>query len=121
MTTYIIIAVVVVLVLGVAAYLATRQRHTKHRQVAAEIRSEADFHRTEIDQSSQQAAEAAARADLARAEAERVEQEAAEAQRRLEMDQARHEDVLREADSIDPDVDHRADDYRPGGAGTREP
>ena len=89
--------------------------------VAAEIRSEADAQRTEIDQSGQQAAEAAARADLARAEAERVEQEAAEAQRQLEMDQARHEDVLREADSIDPDVDHRADDYRPGGAGSREP
>ena len=30
------------------------------------------------------------------------------------MTRAQHEDHLREADRVDPDVDHRADGYQPG-------
>ena len=46
------------------------------------------------------------------------------------MEQARQEDALREADRVDPDVNHRADDYAPPtpsmgtsstGSGTTEP
>ena len=36
------------------------------------------------------------------------------------MEEARHEDHLREADRIDPDVDHRADDYTPDARRTDE-
>ncbi len=44
--------------------------------------------------------------DISRARADEVRKEA-------DMDRARQEDTLREADRIDPDVDHRADDYSP--------
>ncbi len=38
----------------------------------------------------------------------------------MQVEEARQEDSLRAADSVDPDVDHRADGYRPGAAGGRE-
>ncbi len=112
-TAIMIIVIVVVLLVAAAAVVSSRRRQGARRHRATEIRSEADAQLGAVDASSEQAAAAQARAEAARAEAERSEQEAAEAQRRLDLEQATWEDALREADAIDPDVDHRADDYRP--------
>jgi hypothetical protein len=60
-----------------------------------------------------QARDAEANAARARAEAERAERQAAEAGRARDMERAAHEDQIREADRLDPDVDHRSDDYVP--------
>ena len=60
-----------------------------------------------------QAQEAEARAQQARAQAERAEAEAHEARTVHQVEEAEHEDRIREADRIDPQVDHKADDYSP--------
>jgi FtsZ-interacting cell division protein ZipA len=114
-TTVIVIAIVVVLLLVViGAVLASRRTKEHRRQQAEQVRAEAAAHTGEVRSSHEDLAVAQSRADIARVEAERAEAEAAEARRVLDMDRARHEDRLREADAIDPDVDHRADDYEPG-------
>lgn len=112
-TTVIVVAVVVVLLVAVAAWLGSRRSKAHRRHEAAEVRAEAAAHTDSIHSSHEDLAVAESRADIARAEAERAEREAAEAQRVLDMDRARQEDRLREADALDPDVDHRADDYEP--------
>ena len=61
--------------------------------------------------SPRQAQEAEARAQQARAQAERAEAEAHEARTVHQVEEAEHEDRIREADRIDPQVDHKADDY----------
>lgn len=112
-TTIIVIAVVVLLIVAVAAWLASRRSKTRRREQAAEVRAEAAAHTGTIHSSREELAVAESRADVARAEAERAEREAAEAQRELAMDQAVQEDRVRKADAIDPDVNHRSDDYEP--------
>ena len=113
-TTVIVVAVVVVLlIVAVAALLAARRKKTHRREQAAEVRAEAATHTGTISSTREELAVAESRADMARVEAERAEREAAEARRELDMDRALQEDRVREADAIDPDVDHRADDYEP--------
>jgi ABC-type Na+ efflux pump permease subunit len=116
----IVIVVVVVLAIAVAAYLMSKRRTEQRRHRADELRTKADAQLGAVDTSQQEAAAAEARAAVARAEAERAEQQATEAKRGLQFDEARREDALREADAVDPDVDHRSDDYRPGAAGGRD-
>ena len=57
--------------------------------------------------------EAERTAETARQEARRAEQESAVAQRAAAQARAQQEDVVREADRVDPVVDHRAEDYQP--------
>ena len=70
-------------------------------------------HASDLGAHRQEAHEAEVRAEAARLEAERARREADEASTALAQQEAVREDRLREADRLDPTVDHKADDYRP--------
>lgn len=116
---WIIVAVIVVLaVLALLAVLARKkkaQQHEQHQRThAEELRTQAVHKTPDLHQSKLQAQEAEAQALLARTEAERAEHRAAEANQGMTAEEAQREHMVREADRIDPDVDHRSNDYRPG-------
>ena len=113
-TEWIIVAVVVLVVLALVAWLVTRQRTKKQHEHAERLRREAHEHATQIPETRVRAKEAEAEAERARLEAERKAQQAREAQVAATQQQAVHEDRLRTADQIDPRVDTSSDDYRPG-------
>jgi outer membrane murein-binding lipoprotein Lpp len=110
--TVIVIVIAVLLIALIVSMVLKRNAETK-RAHAEQLRSEAATQSPAISDSQRQAEAAQAQAQLARVEAERAEQRANEAQQGAQVDQARQEDALREADRIDPDVDHRADGYAP--------
>ena len=109
-----IIAVVVVVLVALAAWLVTRQRAKKQHEHAEHLRQEAHEHATQIPETQVRAKEAEAEAERARLDAERKAQEARDAQVAATQQQAVHEDRLRTADEVDPRVDTSADDYTPG-------
>ena len=115
---WIIIAVVVVVLVALAAWLVTRQRAKKQHEHAEHLRQEAHEHATQIPETQVRAKEAEAEAERARLDAERKAQEARDAQVAATQQQAVHEDRLRTADEVDPRVDTSADDYTPGPAQT---
>lgn len=120
---WIILAVVLVLLIAAAIVLALRAKKKRElaqqQQRAHELRHEAETqHAGGLSVAQREAQEAEAKAQLARAEAERAEAERLRAEEGLAQQEARREDTLREADRLDPDVDHRADDYTPGTTGT---
>ena len=115
-----IIAVVVVVLVALAAWLVTRQRAKKQHEHAEHLRQEAHEHATQIPETQVRAKEAEAQAERARLEAERADREARDAQVAATQQQAVHEDRLRTADQVDPRVDTTSDDYSPG-AGARDP
>lgn len=112
-----VVAVAVVLVIvGIVLTMSTRRKAAEmehDRSRAEEIRHEATA-TTGVRDSDLEAREAQIEADRAKLEAEQAETRAAEAQQGVQVEEARREDQLREADRLDPDVDHRADDYAPG-------
>jgi cytoskeletal protein RodZ len=114
----ILVIVILVIVAGVAYALMGNKRTAARRQEAETIRSEASENAAAVEAQRREAQEAAARAEVARAEAARAEQAAAEANQGVTVEEARVEDRLRTADRVDPDVDTRAEDYRPGETGT---
>jgi len=123
METLIIIVIVVVIIAAIAvvALMAARRRkEEERRRHADELRTKASAQSGAIEAAQREAAAEQARADAARLEAQEAEQRAAEAQRGLQFEEAQQEDSLRTADTVDPDVDHRSDGYRPGAAGSRE-
>lgn len=110
----IIVAVIVIAAL-IAGVMAARRRRLKQRAAqAAELRSAAMGQRPDIGTARREATESDANARLARAEADRAEEEAERSRRALAQEEAAHEDRLREADRLDPEVDHRSEDYEPG-------
>jgi hypothetical protein len=111
---WIIVAVVVVLlVLALLASVLGKRRKEQARLRAEELRREAVGRAPVVQDAQLQAQQAEAEAQRKRAEAERAEAEAAEARQGADVEHARHEDQIRTADRIDPDVDHKADDYAP--------
>jgi flagellar basal body-associated protein FliL len=115
MSTIIWIIVAVIVVLAVAALIAAMMRKRKAEQQrvhAQHLRREAVSNVDRVQQSDVEAKEAEARAERARLEAERAEAQAVEAQRAVDMERATYEDRIREADRIDPDVDHRTNQHR---------
>jgi FtsZ-interacting cell division protein ZipA len=122
------VVVVVVVVIGVLAMRAARARAMSRRaEQATGLRRDAVAHDSSIAQGRHQVTRAEAEAAVAKQRAEEAEQQAEAAREGLAHDEARREDLLREADRVDPSVDHRADDYRPtppatsGGAHAGEP
>jgi FtsZ-interacting cell division protein ZipA len=116
MPTWLIwVIVIVVVVVVVAALIAlTGKRQTANRRHRAEqLREEASTQAGALPESHRQAEELRAKADLAQAEAERAEEHAATAEQGHRVEQASYENKLREADRLDPDVDHRSSDYEP--------
>lgn len=115
-TIWIVVAVVVVLaVLTVAALLmkANKRKQEQRRLHAQELRAEAHTHTGAVTESQRDAQLKAAEAERARIEAARAEEQAAAARQAAQVAEARVEDRVREADRIDPDVDHRSGDYTP--------
>ena len=111
---WIVIAVVVVLaVVGLLVMAANKKKQEQRRTQAEELRTDAHAQSASVLDADRQARDAEAQAARARAEAARAEQQAAEAGRARDMERATHEDQIRQADRIDPDVDHRSDDYVP--------
>ncbi len=116
-TTVIVIIVIVLLVAAVAAFLLIqRNKRDKDARIARaeELRSQAAARaQTTIAPAQQEAAEAEAKAEEARLHAERAEAEAHEAKVAAQQVEAEHEAQVRDADRLDPRVDHKADDYSP--------
>lgn len=115
---WIVLAVIVIAVVALLALVMKQRTNQVHRARAAELRNEAAGQAGGLQESELRARDAQAEAERKRVEAERAEREAAEAQQAQAQEQATYEDRVREADRLDPDVDHRAEDYRPGGGST---
>lgn len=115
----VVAVVVVLLIVGLVTMMSSRRKaaETEHNRTRAEeIRHEATG-TTAVRDSDLEAREAQIEADRSRLEAEQAEARAAQAQQGVQVEDARREDKLREADRLDPDVDHRSDDYAPGTTG----
>jgi nitrogen fixation-related uncharacterized protein len=117
-TTQIVVLVVALLVAAVIVALLVRSMKAKSREDdrarAEQLRREADERAAATLPDSQIKAErAAAEAEEARRAAEAADQRAAEARVEVAQQEAAHEDLVRAADRLDPDVDHRSDDYAP--------
>ena len=113
---WIVVAVVIVVVVLVALAAWRRQHRKKMTARADALRQEARSHAPEVGENRLEAREAELRADAARLEAERARREAEAAQTALAQQEAAEEDRIREADRLDPTVDHEADGYRPTAA-----
>jgi hypothetical protein len=117
---WIIVAAVVVLALLAVAAVAMRKKQqikAEQRRVHAdELRHQATATTPNVTEAQLRAEEADAQASLARTEAQRADEQAALERQRLAAEEAQREDLVREADRLDPDVDHTADGYAPGEA-----
>jgi len=109
----IVLAVVIIALIGLLGFVMNKKKMERNRARAGGLRSEAGAAATEIPAAQVRAREAEARAERVRLEAQKAEEEAARANQALSTEQARYEDRVREADRLDPDVDHRARDYQP--------
>lgn len=119
MTTYIVIAVIVLVVLAVAAYVIRQKNREANIARAEQLRTQAVSEaQTTLPPAQDRAAEAEAKAEEARAAAERAQAEAEEARVAAAQAEAAHEGQVRAADRLDPRVDHKADDYAPQVGGT---
>jgi FtsZ-interacting cell division protein ZipA len=118
---WIVVAVVIVVV--VLALLALwRAQHRRTLAARAQtLREEARSHAPEVGQNRLEAHEAQVRADAAHLEAERARRDAEAAKTALAQQEAADEDRIREADRLDPAVDHEADGYRPTAEEDRPP
>ena len=114
----IVIAIIVIGLIGLAVWMSGKKKREHRRAEAERIRQEAAAHAGGLEESQVQAREAEARAEQARLQAQRAEEEAARAHQGVSQEQALHEDKLREADRLDPNVDHRAEDYHPDTSAT---
>lgn len=111
---WIVVAVVVALVvLALLGWAFGKKRKLDHRERASELRSDVQARSGGIVESDRDARAAQADAERARLEAERADARAREARVARDQERAELEDRVREADRVDPDVDHKADDYRP--------
>ncbi len=119
MTTFIVIAVIVLVVLAVAFVVIQRKNREADIERADELRTKAATEaRATIAPAQDRAATAEAEAAEARAVAEKAEAEAEAARLEAQQVEASHEAQVRAADRLDPRVDHKADDYAPQVAGT---
>lgn len=119
MTTLIVIAVIVLVVLAVAAYVIRQKNRETNVARADQLRNQAASQaQTTLPPAQDRAAEAEVKAEEARAAAERAQAEAEEARVAAAQAEAEHEAQVRAADRLDPRVDVKADDYAPQVGGT---
>jgi len=104
---------VIIALIAILGYVLNKKKMEQNRARAEGLRSEAGSTATVIPEAQVRAREAEARAERARLDAQKAEEDAARANQSLSAEQARYEDRVREADRLDPDVDHRARDYQP--------
>jgi FtsZ-interacting cell division protein ZipA len=118
---WIIIILIIVAVVLAAALIWTAMKRKKDqvaRQRASELRSEAAETAASKAEQEARAREAQAEADRVRAEADKLEVRAHEERTSYDMTRAQQENAVREADRLDPDVDHRSEEYQPDLNGT---
>ncbi len=115
METVIIIVVIlaVLLALALIAIAMKRKKEKVGRQRASELRSDAALTAAEKTEQEARAREAEAEAARARAQADKLDARADKERTSYDMTRAKQEDAVREADRLDPDVDHRSKDYQP--------
>ncbi len=119
MTTFIVIAVIVLVVLAVAAYVIRQRNREANITRADQLRSQSAARaQSTLPPAQDRAAETEAKAAEARAVADQAEAEALDAQIAASQAEASHEAQVRAADRLDPRVDHKADDYEPQVGGT---
>src|SRR3954454_12588131 len=118
---WVIVAIIVIAIVVALLIAANKKKTERNRSRAGELREQASQQATEVQAREARARETEASAAAARAEADRKQAEAdrlaAEAQdRQKTAAEAReqHLDHLRRADELDPDVNTKSDDYRPG-------
>ena len=95
-----------------------RKKHQVARERAGELRSEAANSATAKQEQEARAREAEAEAERVRAQADKLDARAQEERTSYDQTRATQEDRLREADRLDPDVNHRDPDYQPGAGST---
>ncbi len=118
---WIIIILIVLAVLLAAALVWSAMKRKKDqvgRERASELRSEAATSAAAKQEQEARAREAEAEAERVRAQADKLEAQAQEQRTSYDMTQARQENAVREADRVDPDVDHRSKEYAPDLDGT---
>ena len=117
----IILIVAAVLIVAALVWKAMQSKRDQQARVRAdELRSQAANTAGVHEEEAARAREAQAEAERARARADRLAAQAREQQTAYDQSRAQHEDHIREADRLDPDVDHRSKDYAPT-ADTRHP
>ena len=108
-STWIVVAVVVLVVIAALVVLVMRARTKRldqHRERAGELRAQAEAQQVGVAKRAAAADEAQAKAQAARAQADRLEAEAKDIASTASDYERRRVETLREADEIDPDVDH---------------
>ena len=118
---WVIIILIVLAVLLAAALIYTAMKRKKNevaRQRAGELRSEAATSAVAKQEQEARAREAEAEAERARAQADKLDARAQSERTSYDQTRAAQEDRLREADRLDPDVDHRDPNYTPGAGAT---
>ncbi|RYC07357.1 hypothetical protein [Nocardioides zhouii] len=119
MTPFILIAVILLVVIGGAAYVIRQRNREANIARADQLRTQAATQaQSTLPPTQDRAAEAEAKAEEARAAAERAEAEAEEARVAAAQAEAQHEGQVRAADRLDPRVDDRSDDYAAQVGGT---
>jgi hypothetical protein len=109
----IVIVLVVLALIGLFAWMGNRKKKVHRYEQAESLRKEAVAEAGGVHESHVHAREAEAKAEKARLEAQRAEEEAARAHQGVSQEQALHEQKIREADRLDPHVDHKSDEYSP--------
>lgn len=109
----IIIVVAALILIGLVGGAMRKKSHADKHARAEELREQAGSSATDIPEAESRAREAQVQAEQARIRAEEEAERAREAHDDLLQQEALHEDQIREADRLDPKVDHRADDYSP--------
>ncbi len=119
----IIILIVLAVIVAVALIGAAMKRKKDQvaRERASELRSDAATTAATTQVQEARAREAQAEADRVRAQADKLEAHAQAERTSYDMTRAQQEDNLREADRLDPDVDHRDTEYRPDRNGAPRP
>jgi hypothetical protein len=109
----VVFVVAALAVIGFIVASMRKKNQQENRARAAEIRESAEAGAAVIPDAQARARETEAQAEQARLQAERAEERARAARTEAAQQEALHEDQVRAADRLDPDVDHKADDYTP--------
>ena len=109
----ILVVVAVLLLIGLVWTSVRRKQDQVRRERAGELRSEAAGTALDQHEHEARARQTHAEAQRAKAEADQLEVQAAKEQTAYDQTRAQREDAVREADRVDPDVNHRSDDYEP--------
>lgn len=113
MTLLIVIVAIVLLVAVVAALVLNARKKEQRREQAGDIRADAERAASGTASQGDQVRATEAAAEQARTRADRLEAQAREERTAYDQARAQQEDTVREADRLDPDVDHRSKDYTP--------